>query len=178
MFSHFSHLQAFILLNDIRSVYNVGSIFRTADAAGVNGIYLAGHSPTPLDRFGRKRNDVAKVALGAEEIIPWQYAEDPMVFIKAFRKDWGKRGAIVAVEQHKKSLDYKTVREKLEKKFGKASKDEQCAILFVMGNEVEGVDKKVLKEADIIAEMSQRGKKESLNVSVAAGIALFRILNI
>ena len=61
-----------LILHNIRSVENVGAMFRTADAAGVNKIYLTGYTPAPLDRFGRKRGDLAKSALGAEEFVPWE----------------------------------------------------------------------------------------------------------
>ena len=67
-----------ILLHNIRSVHNVGSIFRTADCAGVNSIILSGHTPTPLDRFGQPRGDIAKVALGAEKTVAWEYVADPV----------------------------------------------------------------------------------------------------
>ena len=159
--------QVYILLHDIRSVHNVGSIFRTGDAAGVSGIFLSGHSPTPLDRFGVKRNDVAKVALGAEETIPWRYESNPQIFIEEFRKQWGKGGMIIALEQNERSVDYKDV----------SIKDAE-AVLFIFGNEVGGVSAELLKEADVIAEIAQRGKKESLNVSVSAGVAMFGILKI
>lgn len=151
-----------ILLHDIRSTHNVGSIFRTGDALGVSKIYLSGYTPTPVDKYGRARKDVSKVSLGAEKNIPWQYEEDPIKIIKDLKKQGFQ---VVCVEQDKKSTDYKKV------KIGKK-------VLFVMGNEVLGVDKKILKLCDVIAEIPMRGEKESLNVSVAFGVALFRILNL
>lgn len=151
-----------VLLHDIRSVYNVGSMFRTSDAVGVSKIYLSGTSPTPLDRFGNKRKDLAKVALGAEDYVPWEQIEDPLVLIKKLRKEGYK---IIAVEQSSEAVDYKEI--KID-----------GPTLFVFGNEVDGVVKDILKEADIITEIPMRGDKESLNVSVSFGIAMFRILNI
>ncbi len=149
----------YLLLDNIRSVHNVGSIFRTAEAAGVAKIYCCGTTPSPLDRFGRKRKDLAKVSLGAEDMVAWEYSEDPMVVVKKLKKQGFQ---IVSIEQASNSSDYHEVRLK-----GK--------VLFILGNEVGGVSKDLLNVSDVIAEIPMKGKKESLNVSVAAGIALFRI---
>jgi tRNA G18 (ribose-2'-O)-methylase SpoU len=150
--------QTHVLLHNIRSVYNVGAIFRTADAVGVSKIYLSGYTPTSLDRFGRERKDFAKCALGAEKTVPWEYIESP---IKLIKKSKIKGFKIIAVEQSEKSVDYKKV--KLTNK-----------TLVILGNEVEGVENEILKLSDTIAEIPMRGLKESLNVSVSAGIVLFR----
>lgn len=147
-----------ILLHDIRSVYNVGAIFRTADAIGASKIYLSGYSPTPLDRFGVARGDFAKCALGSEKTMDWEYAKSPAKFIAAAKRDGFQ---IVALEQTNGSVDYK-----------KAEVGQKALVIF--GNEVSGVSKALLKKADAVAEIPMRGKKESLNVSVSAGIALFR----
>jgi len=151
-----------VLLHDIRSTHNVGSIFRTSDALGVNKIYLSGYTPSPIDKYGRARKDIGKVALGAEKTIPWEYEEDPKKIIKSLKKEGFQ---VVCVEQDEKSIDYKKLKVK-EK------------VLFVMGNEVLGVDKKILSLCDYIVEIPMKGEKESLNVSVAYGVALFRILGI
>ena len=151
-----------LILQDIRSTQNVGAIFRTAEAAGIDKIYLTGYTPTPLDRFGKKRKDVAKSALGAEELVPWESKKSLIALIRKLKKEGY---LIIAIEQDKKSIDYKKV--KLSKKNA-----------FIMGTEVTGIPKNILKECDVVAEISMKGKKESLNVSVATGIALFRILNI
>jgi len=148
-----------IILHNIRSAYNVGSIFRTADGAGVSKIYLTGYTPEPKDRFGRWRKDISKVALGAEKLIPWEKQKDIISLIKALKKDGFK---IIAVEQDKKSLNYKDL--KLQTKQA-----------FIFGNEVGGIEKSILKQADLIIEIQMKGKKESLNVSVTAGIILFNI---
>lgn len=151
-----------VLLHNIRSTHNVGSIFRTADALGVETIYLSGYTPTPLDRFNRPRKDVAKVSLGAEKTIPWEYIKDPAEIIKKLKKAKYK---VIGLEQTKNSVDYKNV---------KISGN----ILFIAGNEVGGIEKNILKLCDVVAEIPMRGKKESLNVSVAFGVAFFRILNL
>jgi len=147
-----------LLLHNIRSVYNVGAIFRTADAVGVNKIFLTGYTPTPVDRFGRPRGDFAKAALGAEKTMAWEYAKMPLRAIERAKND-GFR--IISVEQAANSVDYKKVKPTRK-------------IMVVFGNEVSGVSPAILKKSDIIAEIPMRGKKESLNVSVSAGIALFR----
>lgn len=151
----------FILLHNIRSVHNVGSMFRTSDALGISKIYLTGHTPTPVDRFGNKRKDVAKVALGAEESVPWEYQEDPVLLVQELKKKGIK---ILAVEQDERAVDYKTVKV-------------QEPTLFIFGNEVNGVTEELLSLSDTIAAIPMSGKKESLNVSVSFGIALFGMLN-
>jgi tRNA G18 (ribose-2'-O)-methylase SpoU len=154
-------IEKFVILDNIRSIHNVGSIFRTSDALGVDKIYLCGYTPTPTDRFGRARQDLAKVALGAEKDIAWEYCDDTKKIIKKLKIDGFQ---IIAVEQDKKSVDYKKV---------KAKK----LVAIVMGTEVTGIDKKTLKLCDAIAEIPMKGNKESLNVSVSFGIAGYQIFN-
>jgi len=144
----------------VRSVENVGAMFRTADAAGIDKIYLTGYTPAPLDRFGRKRKDLAKSALGAEEFVAWGQVESISKLISKLKREGFK---IIAIEQDKNSIDYRKV--KLENQNA-----------FIVGPEVTGIPKNILKLCDIIAEIPMRGKKESLNVSVALGIALFGML--
>jgi 23S rRNA (guanosine2251-2'-O)-methyltransferase len=151
-----------LILNDIRSTHNVGAIFRTADACGISKIYLIGTTPAPIDRFGRERKDVAKTALGAEKTIPWEYFENINPLLTKLKKE---KFEIIAIEQSKNSVDYKKVQLK-----------NNSAI--ILGNEVNGISKKILYKCDIIVEIPMMGKKESLNVSVATGIVLFRILGI
>ncbi len=154
-----------VVLHNIRSVHNVGSIFRTADAAGVNKIYLAGITPTPLDRFGRWRKDFAKVSLGAEKNVDWEKAALTGRVLGTLKKG-GYR--IFAVEQSKKSIPY-------HKLFGsRRTKNNKLAL--VMGSEVKGLSPSILNKADKILEIPMRGKKESLNVAVAFGIAVYRLL--
>lgn len=151
-----------ILLHNIRSAENVGAIFRTADAAGISKIYLSGYTPTPIDRFGRPRKDIAKSALGAEVSIEWEVITDVISHIEALKKEGA---TIVAIEQSPRAVDYKTI-------------VPQHNMVFLVGNEVEGIAPEILKHVDSIAEIPMHGKKESLNVSVACGIALFRILGL
>jgi tRNA G18 (ribose-2'-O)-methylase SpoU len=153
-----------VALDNIRSTHNVGAIFRTADAAGVSEIFLIGITPDPVDRFGRGRSDIAKAALGAEKTIKWQHFDNEKFLEKV--SELKKEGfKIIAIEQSKNSVDYKKI--KVSQK-----------TLFIIGSEVDGLSKEVLNLADFVAEIPMLGQKESLNVSVATGIAIFRILNI
>jgi len=154
--------KVYVLLHNIRSTHNVGSIFRTADALGVTKIFLSGYTPTPLDKFGRARKDVAKVALGAEKTLEWEYAENPKKILEKLKKETYQ---IVALEQSQGSVDYKKVKIKYP-------------VVFVVGNEVDGISADILSLCDTVAEIPMRGAKESLNVSVAFGVGLFRMLNI
>jgi 23S rRNA (guanosine2251-2'-O)-methyltransferase len=149
-----------VLLHNIRSVHNVGSVFRTSDAAGVSRIFLSGYTPTPVDRFGYARKDLSKVALGAEKTVPWEFEKDPFRIIAKLR---GEGWQIVGVEQDKRSIDYRKFR---------ADKP----TLFVLGNEVRGISPALRNKCDRLIEIPMRGKKESLNVSVAAGIILFSVV--
>lgn len=151
-----------LILHNIRSVYNVGSIFRTADAAGVSEIFLSGYTPTPTDRFGRARKDITKTALGAERFVSWKKVSTVGSAIEQLKQDGVQ---VVAVEQSKKAIDYK----KLSANYPTA---------FIFGNEVRGLSKNILDKCDVVAEIPMRGNKESLNVSVAVGIVLFGVLNI
>ncbi len=151
-----------LILHDIRSVENVGAMFRTADAAGIDQIYLTGYTPGPLDRFGRKRKDLAKSALGAEEFVKWEQKKSIASLITRLKRE---KYLIIAIEQDEKSIDYKKVKLR-----GRNA--------FIVGTEVSGIPKNILKKCDIVAEIPMRGKKESLNVSVALGIVLFRICNL
>ena len=152
----------YLILCDIRSAHNVGAMFRTADASGITKIFLTGYTPRPVDRFNRPVKEILKTALGAEKNIPWEHNPNTLEVIKDLKK---KKVEIIAIEQSPKALDYKKV---------KAGKD----IALIVGNEVLGLPKEILAVADIIAEIPMKGGKESLNVSVALGVALFRILDI
>ena len=158
-----------LILHNIRSVENVGAMFRTADAVGIDKIYLTGYTPTPLDRFGRKRKDLAKSALGAEEFVKWAYKKLVSPVIAKLKREGYK---IIAIEQAKNSVDYRKVSAQGGPAFGSKK------LAFIVGTEVTGIPKDVLKKCDIIAEIPMYGQKESLNVSVALGIALFRICNL
>ena len=154
--------EVYLILHNIRSAHNVGAIFRTADAAGVSKIYLTGYTPAPVDRFGRTRKDIAKTALGAEISVKWEYTKLVTSLINKLRKC---ETEIIAVEQSENAIDYK----KLKIKF---------TTVFIFGNEVRGLSKSIIDKSDIVAQIPMLGKKESLNVSVTAGIFLFRVLNV
>lgn len=149
----------FILLN-IRSAENVGSIFRTADAAGVSKIYLAGYTPGPLDRFNRLRRDVAKAALGAEATVPWEQVSAVGPLLKRLRAEGC---TIAALEQDARSVEI-------------GAYQPPANLALIVGNEVLGVPQKVRDACDVILEIPMKGTKESLNVAVAAGIAAFKLL--
>ena len=151
-----------LILENLRSVENTGSIFRTAEGLGVSKIILVGTTPTPLDRFGRKRADFAKVSLGAEEFISWEVGKSISSVI-AELKDQGFE--ILALEQHPNSTNLKNFQTSELQNFA-----------MIVGNEVEGISKEALEESDEMVEIPMRGKKESLNVSVATGVALFVLI--
>lgn len=153
--------QHILVLENIRSVHNVGAIFRTADAAGIGKIYLTGYTPTPIDRFGRTRRDIAKAALGAEKSVSWEHVKSANELLTELK---GAGFTVVALEQSDKATDYKAV--KVPKK-----------TVVVVGSETEGVSKPIIEMADVVAEIPMGGEKESLNVSVATGVFLFRLFD-
>lgn len=162
--------QIYLILHNIRSNYNVGSIFRTADAVGVSKIFLTGYTPAPKDRFGREVKEISKTALGAEKNIKWEKTKNISTLIKKFKKE---KILVIGVEQSKKSVDYKKISAK-----GGLAFSRKGNMIFIFGNEVNGLPKTVLNKCDVVAEIPMKGKKESLNVSVSAGVVLFRILNV
>ncbi len=140
-----------VIAHNIRSLHNVGAIFRTADAFGVEKIFLTGYSGCP------PRSEISKVALGAEESVPWEYHRTATPAIEALRRDGF---SIVACEQTPTSMalpDFKI--------------PERVAI--ILGNEVRGVSRVLRARADHVVAIPMVGKKESLNVSVACGIVLY-----
>lgn len=153
--------KVWLILHNVRSAHNVGSIFRTADAIGVTRIYLTGYTPAPIDRFGRVRKDMLKVSLGAEKYVPWEVKRNLASLLRLLS---AKGVSLIALEQDSRSVDYKKVKTK-------------TPVALIMGSEVGGLSRTVLKLCDSIAEIPMRGHKESLNVSVAAGIALFRFFD-
>ncbi len=152
-----------VWLHNIRSVYNVGSIFRTADAVGIDHIYLSGYTPLPIDRFGRERNDMAKVAIGAEKTVLWSQLEDPLQDIKNLKKTGSY---IIAVEQDENAIDI----------FDYKKPENISEIIIAMGEEVSGMEQNQIDICNNIVEIPMRGNKESLNVSVAFGVAVYQIL--
>lgn len=152
-------MNTYVILHNIRSAHNVGSIFRTADGAGVTKLFLVGYTPHPIDRFGRVQEEIKKTSLGATESVAWEAYETFDELAATLRSVCV---AIVAIEQHERSQDYRTY-------------TQQGDTAYILGNEVEGVPAPICEVADAVLEISMMGTKESLNVSVAAGIVLFGV---
>src|SRR3989344_166455 len=152
-----------LILENLRSVENTASIFRTAEGLGVSKIILVGTTPAPIDRFGRQRAGFVKVSLGSEDMIEWSYVgqENFQLTISNLQKEGFK---IIALEQDRNSNPLQAVSSKLQ------------AFALIVGSEVEGVSRGTLDMCDEILEIPMRGKKESLNVSVSTGIALYMLL--
>ncbi len=148
-------LQIYVIAHNIRSLHNVGSIFRTADSFGVGKVFLTGYTGSPPDP------KIAKVALGAEQFVPWEKSKSLIRVIKKLRT----RGVrIIALENNVK---YKTVLlNKYKPKF---------PLAIIMGEETKGHTKKTLDLVDDIIEIPMYGQKESLNVSVACGVTLYAL---
>jgi 23S rRNA (guanosine2251-2'-O)-methyltransferase len=147
----------YVLCDNIRSIYNVGSIFRTSDAALIQKLYLTGYTPHP------PRPEIEKVALGSTKSVPWEYIENPMHVIK----DLKKRGVNIA------SLEITDS----SRKYYELSKSD-FPLCLILGNELTGVSNELISASDISLEIPQYGYKHSMNVSVACGIALFEMLRV
>ncbi len=146
----------YLVLDNIRSMENVGSIFRTADAAGVIKIYLCGITPRP------PRKEIDKAALGAVDFVDWEYIENITDLISKLKSE---KIQIVALEQDPGAIQYSEF----------MIHDSECVALIV-GNEVNGISPEVLDLCDTIIEIPMHGRKNSLNVAVATGIALFNLI--
>ena len=138
-----------VLVENVRSVHNVGSIFRSADGFGANMIYLTGYTAYP------PRQDLSKTALGSEEAVPWEYLENPIDMVAKIKS---KEIKLVLLEQTVSSKCIYDIKW-------------EFPICFIVGNEVKGVSEELSALADIHAEIPMRGIKQSLNVSVATGVA-------
>ncbi len=149
----------YVIAHNIRSLYNVGSIFRSADAFGVSKIYLTGYTGSPENPV--HKNKITKSALGAENFVPWEQERSAVRLIKRLKSQGVK---IIALENNTKSISLT----KFKPKF---------PLALVLGEEVRGVAKPILKFCDVVVEIPMHGQKESLNVSVAFGIAAFFIKN-
>lgn len=145
----------YVILPNIRSLFNIGSIFRTADACGIDKIFLTGYSGRP-----DKQTKIAKTALGAQNSVAWEYVFQTKRVIDRLKKQGFE---ILALEQTKKSIDYRKY---------KPAKN----IALIVGNEVTGISKNILKNCDKFIEIPMIGQKESLNVSVAFGIIVYSII--
>jgi 23S rRNA (guanosine2251-2'-O)-methyltransferase len=142
-----------IIAHNIRSLWNVGALFRSADAFGVSHIHLTGYTAQP------PRKEISKTALGAEEWIPWSYDKDPFEIIERRRKD----GFLIAALE---------LTEKSDKLW---SVDPKAPVCLVLGHEVLGVSPELLAVCDKALHIPMQGKKSSLNVSVACGVALYEL---
>jgi len=153
----------YVIAHNIRSLLNVGSFFRTADAFGITKIYLTGYTGTPQSVV--HQNKITKTALGAEKFVPWEYNKSAARVIKKLRSDH-KGIIIVGLENNlPKGVKAKT--------FAQLKKNKPLAL--VLGEEVSGIGKPLLKLCDAFIEIPMKGKKESLNVSVAFGIAAYEL---
>ena len=152
-----------LVLENIRSLTNVGTILRTADALAIECLYFCGITPAPVDRFGNVRGKLAKISLGAERTVQWKKVRSCSTLLKRL-KTAGHR--IFALEQSPRSVPYHQAR----LKGGVSSK-----VVLVAGNEVSGLSKGALELSDKVLEIPMRGVKESLNVAVALAIIGFHL---
>lgn len=145
------------IMDNVRSMHNVGSVFRTCDAFRVAKLFLCGITPTPPQR------EIHKTALGAEESVEWEYYKEGVELVKKLKSE---NYFIISLEQTENSvslLDFSLPNQ---------------PIALILGHEVEGVAQEIIQLSDISLEIPQFGTKHSLNVSVAAGIALYQLLNL
>lgn len=149
--------EIYVILYNLRSAHNVGSLFRTADGAGVAKIYLVGYTPTPHDRFGRIRQDILKTSLGATKEVPFEVVSDIYALLTRLEQE---NIAVVAVEQTDRAIHYKDF-------------STPKSVAYIFGNETDGIPLDVLDRVATHIQIPMLGKKESLNVSVCGGVILF-----
>lgn len=147
-----------VICDSLRSLHNVGSVFRTADGVGISKVYLCGITGMPDTQ--KHERQISKVALGAQNYVKWEYVKQSWRIVEKLKKEGYQ---IVSLEQTPKSISYL----KFKPKF---------PLALIVGNEGKGVKKSLLKRSDKIIDIPMRGQKESLNVSVAFGIAAYRIV--
>ena len=150
-------LPVYVILNSIRSSYNVGSIFRTSDGAMIEKLYLCGYTPHP------PKKEVLKTALGSQDSVSWEYAENPVDVAKKLKEQGVK---IVALEQTDENIPYYELTKS------------DFPLCLVVGNEITGVSQELIDLCDASIEIPQYGIKQSLNVAVAYGIAIFELRKI
>lgn len=155
-----------LILDNIRSVHNVGSLFRSAECFGVTEILLCGTTPAPVDRFGRARPDMAKVALGAECLIPWEYFETTGGATEYIRVKFPNTH-IIGLEQDPRAKEF-PIKERVSAKY----------IAIIVGEETKGLTEEIKLLCDELWEIPQWGAKESLNVSNAGAVALYELRRI
>lgn len=187
-----------VILNNLRSSQNVGAIFRTAEAAGCEKIYCCGITPAPLDRFGRPNSRLLKASLGAEKYLAWEKIKSATKLIDELKKQGYQ---ILVLEQDKKSVSLfdfgvcccprahegrrafarwsASARKRGNLECGESENHRASAQNFVLilGNEINGLPRAILNRADKILEIPMAGRKESLNVAVAFGIAIFWLMH-
>lgn len=142
-----------VILPQIRSVYNVGSVFRTSDCVAVNKIYITGWTATPANP------KMKKVALGADESVPWEYVKSDWRLVDKLKKQGYQ---IIALEYNQSSIDIREIKAKLK-----------FPVALILGNEVSGVPDYLLKRCDLVTHLPMYGIKESLNVASAFAIAIY-----
>lgn len=142
-----------IVLDNVRSLSNVGSVFRTADCLGASQLFLCGITGTPPNR------ELHKTALGSEESVSWIYSETTLDCVKYLKKEGYK---IALIEQIEPSISLENYAPNCDEK-----------IAYVLGNEVDGISNEILEYADFAIEIPQFGAKHSLNISVTAGIVMW-----
>ena len=149
-----------VIIDNVRSAHNVGSIFRTSEGAGVSHIILAGYTPSPTDRFGRIQPEIAKTSLGASSMIPFEKLGSEEEITQRITKLKSDGFTIVALEQTPQSISMYD--------FLVPTK-----VAYIVGNEIDGVRHNLIDVCDLVVEIPMAGEKESLNVAVATGILLF-----
>ena len=154
--SQATRLPLTVVLNNIRSLFNVGSIFRTADGAGVEKIYLCGYTGFP------PQSQISKTALGAEQRVPWEHEKDVVKVIARLKQEGYQ---IVLLEQLEQSIDYHEFE----------LRSPRGPVCLVVGNEIEGVSEGLLPYCDAAVEIEMAGVKNSLNVSVAFGVVAYHL---
>lgn len=160
-------MEIIVVAHNIRSTHNVGSILRTADGFGVSKVYFTGYTPYPkqpndtrLPHIREKlTKQIHKTALGAEQTMPNEFTEDVVPLLHSFK---AQRYSIVALEQHARSVPLRGF-------------TPDHSVVLLLGEEVHGIEPTLLELCDTILEIPMHGKKESFNVSVATGIALYEL---
>ena len=150
-------LPVVVVLNSIRSSYNVGSIFRTSDGAMIEKLILCGYTPHP------PKKEVLKTALGSQDSVDWEFVENPINAVKEYKK---KGYTICALEQTSTNISYADL------------KRSNLPLCLIVGNEISGVNQELIDLCDLSIEIPQFGIKQSLNVAVAYGIAIFELRKI
>lgn len=148
-----NHHRLRLLAHNVRSLWNVGSFFRTCDAFGVEQIYLTGYTGHP------PRKEITKTAIGAEEFVAWEHHVDPVPVVDALKADGWQIVALEIAEEAVDLADYRPLAD-------------TC---LIVGHELTGVPDELMQRCDAVVEIPMLGKKESLNVAVAAGVALYRL---